>query len=244
MTITIEVLAGMGNRIRAMISAICLAEDLGETLHVIWSANDPACMIRFTDLFSSGIPKWVQIDMGPLEGSWQQINSEQDIQEWIQSTERIPLKSHNAFYKKGSEQWLKYLRALRPNPLILQKLNQSFFTETSVGIHIRRGDHKKAREHSPLEAFVETMKKEPESTKFIVATDNASVKRELQTIFGERVLFPANSLSRMTRIGMQDALLDFLALSKCSKIVGSYDSSFSEMAALYGNVPLVIIKTS
>jgi len=244
MTLTIEVLAGMGNRLRAMISAICLAEDLGENLHVIWSANDPACMIRFQDLFVSGLPQWVHIDMGPLEGKWVQINTEADIEDWKKSSQRLPIKSHNVFYKKDSEQWLKYLRALKPNPIISEKMNTLFLQEALVGVHIRRGDHKKAREHSPLETFVEAMNRERESTKFIVATDNASVKRELQSIFGERVMFPANSLSRMTRLGMQDALLDFLAFSSCSKILGSYDSSFSEMAAVYGNVPLFVIKTS
>jgi hypothetical protein len=245
MTITIEVLAGMGNRIRAMISAICLAEDLGETLHIIWAANDPACMIRFQDLFSAGIPSWVQVDMGPLEGQSIQINTEEECQSWIKSSPRISIKSHNAFYEKNSSRWLKHLWALKPHAQIGTVLGKSFPSNSNiVGVHIRRGDHKKAREHSPLEAFIDAMNKEPESAKFIVATDNASVKRELQTVYGDRVWFPANSLSRMTRAGMQDALLDFMALSKCSKILGSYDSSFSEMAALFGNVPLVVIKTS
>lgn len=245
MTITIEVLAGMGNRMRAMISAICLAEDLGEPLHVIWPANDPACMIRFQDLFQSGLPHWVTVDMGPLEGKWKEIYTQEDFEEWMKSSPRLPIKSHNAFYEYKSSRWIHSLRKLVPHPSIQGKLTHPFLDEYSlVGVHIRRGDHKKAREYSPLEAFVEAMKKEAESTKFIVATDNPSVKRELQAIFGERVWFPANSLSRMTRLGMQDALVDFLALSYCSKVLGSYDSSFSEMAALYGNVPLVVIKTS
>ena len=245
MALTIEVLAGMGNRIRAMISAICLAEDLGETLHVIWPANDPACMIRFQDLFSSRLPSWVHVDMGPLEGSSLEIKTEEDFQSWLKSNPRLPIKSHNAFYEKGSSRWLKYLWALTPQPDIVKLVENSFSSNSNViGIHIRRGDHKKAREHSPLEAFVDAMKKEDSSTKFIVATDNAPTKRELESIFGERVWFPATSLSRMTKLGMQHALADFLALSKCSKILGSYDSSFSEMAALYGNVPLVVIKTS
>lgn len=245
MTITIEVLAGMGNRLRAMVSAICLAEDLEENLHVIWPANDPACMIRFDDLFEkSSVPRWVQIDMGPLEGTSMQIDTDEEFQAWLSSSPRLPIKSYNPFYKNETTQWLKILRSLKPNPLIVEKLSHPFFQDTCVGVHIRRGDHQKAKTFSPLDSFVEKMKEESQTTKFIVATDSAAVKRDLQAIFGERLWFPASSLTRMTRLGMQSALLDFLALSRCSKILGSYDSSFSYIASLYGNVPLVVIKTS
>jgi hypothetical protein len=40
---------------------------------------------------------------------------------------------------------------------------------------------------------------------------------------------------------MNDAVTDFIALSRCKKILGSYASSFSELAALYGDVPLEVI---
>jgi hypothetical protein len=245
MALTIEVLAGMANRIRAMISAICLAEDLGQSLHVIWSANDPACMIRFQDLFQSGLPSWVSVDMGPLEGKWKEIQTESDFLEWQQESSDLPIKSHNAFYDYQSPRWIKYVRALKPAFLIQEKLNHPFLQESEVvGVHIRRGDHKKAREYSTTEAFLDSMKKESPSTKFIVATDSVIVKRELEAQFGDRLWFPAKTLTRMSRIGIQDGLLDFLAISKCSKILGSYDSSFSELASLYGNIPLVVIKTS
>ncbi len=244
MPITIEVLAGMGNRIRALVSAICLAEDLGETLHVIWPANDPACMIRFDDLFEkSTLPKWVQIDMGPLEGKSIELQTEDDFKNWLSSPlPRLPIRSHQPFYKYEDEQWLKILRSLKPNSNI--QVTHPFLNESCVGVHIRRGDHQKAKNFSPLELFIEKMKEESQTTKFIIATDSVSVKRELEALFGERVWFPAQSLSRMTRAGMQSALLDFLALSKCTKILGSYDSSFSKVAALYGNVPFFVIKTS
>jgi hypothetical protein len=45
----------------------------------------------------------------------------------------------------------------------------------------------------------------------------------------------------MTQKGMNDAVLDFMALSRCKKILGSYASSFSELAALYGDLPLEVV---
>jgi hypothetical protein len=245
MTITIEVLAGLANRIRSLVSAICLAKDHEETLHVIWPANDPACMIRFYDLFEkSSFPKWVQIDMGPLEGKSFEIQTEDDFTNWLSSSPRLPMKSHQPFYKYESEEWLQVLRNLKPVQEIRSKLSHPFLEKQCVGVHIRRGDHQLAKKFSPLDLFIEKMKEESQTTNFIIATDSAAVKRDLQAMFGDRVWFPADSLSRMTRNGMQSALVDFLALSTCSKILGSYDSSFSKIASLYGNVPLLVIKTS
>lgn len=242
MGITIEVLAGMGNRIYPLVSAMCLAQDLGETLHIIWPANNPACMIRFDDLFDrSALPTWVQIDMGPLEEHSVEIQTEDDCKKWISSpTPRLPIRSQHPFYKYEHEQWLKILRSLVPKV----QVQHPFLNESCVGVHIRRGDHQKAKKFSPTELFIEKMKEESQTTKFIIATDSASVKRELEAIFGERVWFPAQSLSRMTHLGMQSALSDFVALSKCSKILGSYESSFGKVSALYGNVPFFVIKTS
>jgi hypothetical protein len=245
MTITLEVLAGLGNRLRALVSGICLAEDMEESLHVIWPANDPACMIRFDDLFErKSLPRWVHIDMGPLEGKSLEIDTEEQISQWKVSSPRVPIKSHQSFYKYGSDRWLQILRSLKPVQEILSQVSHPFLNEAFVGVHIRRGDHVKSKTFSPLDLFIEAMRQEAETTKFIIATDSANVKRELQAIFGERVWFPATSLSRMTRQGMQSALLDILYLAKSSKILGSYDSSFSQVASLYGNVPLVVIKTS
>ena len=114
-----------------------------------------------------------------------------------------------------------------------------------VGVHIRRGDHQKARTFSPLEAFIEAMRAEPPDTLFIVATDDKKEKEALLATFGaERLHFPAQVLTRASPKGMQDALLDFLALSRTQKILASYGSSFSELAAAYGAIPLHVVKKS
>lgn len=241
MSLTLEVVAGMANRIRSLISGICLAEDLDLNLHVIWSANDPACMIQFQELFTvSSLPRWVRVDMGPLEGKSLEILSPEDVERYmaLPATGRpLQIRSYGHFYQKDPVRWLKYLRALRP----VQPPPVAPFLDP-IGVHIRRGDHKKAREFSPIDAFVKAMRDFPEDTCFVVATDSLSEKTRLLQEFGPiRLWFPATSLSRMTSLGMKSALADFIALSKCKKIIGSFDSSFSQIAALYGGVPLEII---
>jgi hypothetical protein len=113
-----------------------------------------------------------------------------------------------------------------------------------IGVHIRRGDHEKSIRDSPFELFIEAMRDFPEDVRFIIATDDESVKQTLDTLFAGRCLFPARFRSRNTDKGMEQAILDFLALASCSQILGSAHSSFSEMAAAYGGSDLIVIKSS
>lgn len=240
-TLTIEVLAGMANRIRAMVSAICLAADLDMKLRVIWSANHTSCMARFDMLFDvKALPDWVTVDMGPRPEHSVEILSPQDLELYLQSGSRQPIRSYGHFYQKDPKKWFSYLCCFKP----LQELPFQI-PEGAVGVHIRRGDHQKARQFSPIHLFIEEMKKEPETTVFVVATDDRNERNALLEHFhASRLLFPANTLSRFTLKGMQDALLDFVALSKCDKILASYNSSFSELAAIYGCKPIHVVKTT
>jgi len=237
MSLQIELLAGMCNRMRAMISAICWAEDRDLSLHVIWTANDPACMARFETLFErSSLPRWVTVDMGPMMSRAEMILSPQDIETYANATN---IRSYGHFYQKDPQRWLRYLRALRPNPSLIP--NHPFLDQGAVGVHIRRGDHTKAKERSTTAAFIKAMDAEPADTVFVVATDSANDRMLLNEQYKGRVWFPAETLSRMTQKGMNGAVMDFIALSRCEKILGSYNSSFSEVAALYGDVPLEIV---
>lgn len=237
MSLTIELLAGMGNRLRAMVSAICWAEDRDLSLHVVWTANDPACMARFETLFErSSLPRWVTVDMGPMMDQCVMVLSPEDMVTHATATR---IRSYGHFYQKDPERWLRYLRALRPiAPLVP---NHPLFTMAPIGVHVRRGDHVKARHSSPISEFIKRMDAEPADTFFVVATDSNTERTTLETQYPGRVWFPATSLSRMTQKGMNDAVTDFMALSRCKRILGSYNSSFSELAAMYGDVPLEVI---
>jgi hypothetical protein len=241
--LVIEVLAGMGNRLRAMISAMCWAEDRGMSLHVIWSANDPACTSKFGSLFEpSSLPRWVTVDMGPLEGDADMILSPDDMEMHPNATQ---IRSYGHFYQKDPVRWLAHLRALRPVASLIPThpfLHKS--QAIAIGVHIRRGDHNKAIKSSPTSAFMKEMDAMDADTVFVVATDSQVERVRLTERYGERVWFPATSLSRMTQRGMCDAVRDFIALSRCKMILGSYNSSFSEMAALYGDVPMKVVLQS
>ena len=77
--------------------------------------------------------------------------------------------------------------------------------------------------------------------RFFLATDDAEIKRRLLDRFGEdRIITARMELRRDSQEGMKGAVLDLFALSRTEKIIGSYYSSYSEIAAELGGIELII----
>ena len=150
------------------------------------------------------------------------------------------MKSYGWFHRSDPERWLKHLRALKPSQYIEERLSNRSFDDT-LGVHIRRGDNEKSIQGSPLSVFLDLLAVNP-SPKFLVATDDADVRAIFQKHFPQKCVFVANVLARNTEQGMIEAAIDFFALSRCKKILGSVYSSFSDIAALYGKAELILAK--
>jgi len=120
----------------------------------------------------------------------------------------------------------------------------STFTDSTIGLHIRRTDHAGAIEKSPLSLFIEKMNEEisiNDKTNFFLATDDKETERELIQLFGEKIIINSDkAFDRDSEKGVQDAYIDVACLSKTSKIYGSHASSFSETAAKMGGIKLII----
>lgn len=115
-----------------------------------------------------------------------------------------------------------------------------------VGVHVRRTDHNDSIKESTLDCFTEKMKEaiaDDQEVRFFLATDDREVERELCETFPERVFTCRNKVwGRNSRSGMESAIVDFLCLSKCRYILGSFNSVFSSFAAEYGNKELVVCR--
>lgn len=162
------------------------------------------------------------------------------LSEW-DTTSDLRIKSYGIFH--GTETFEEHLRRLRPSPFVNEFLRRrcGFIDWSSaMGVHIRRTDNLKSILGSPFESFLEAMRKQAPAT-FVIATDDGDVRASLIQEFGPRCVFPAYVLSRTTEEGMLHAATDFFALSKCSKILGSVGSSFSEIAARYGDCSLELV---
>ena len=161
------------------------------------------------------------------------------------------VKKHKYIYIQTCQEFGDNLFAFqyfKPIPKILSKIQQVTrnFTEHTVGIHIRRTDNTHSTKYSPLDLFLKAMETEikiKNDTIFFLCSDDRSVKDEIINTFGNKVITMPNEVNRKTVDGMQNAVIDLYCLSKTNKILGSYWSSYSEVASHLTNIELEILKT-
>lgn len=116
------------------------------------------------------------------------------------------------------------------------------FGKGTVGLHIRRTDHRKAIAGSPLQAYldlVERLRAENPALTFYLATDDEAVKQLFLQRYGTACITLQAPLERGTLRGMRAAVADLWCLSRTAGIYGSRHSSYAGTAGeLYG-APLV-----
>ncbi|MCK5699506.1 MAG: hypothetical protein KAI29_00070 [Cyclobacteriaceae bacterium] len=112
------------------------------------------------------------------------------------------------------------------------------FDKTTIGVHIRRSDHEDSIKFSPIEGFVKKMKLKINQTgaSFFLTTDSYNDKKTIQKRFGERIIIHDSKLDRNTPDGSKDAVIDMFCLSNTREIIGSYNSTFSQVAAEIGRI--------
>lgn len=118
------------------------------------------------------------------------------------------------------------------------------FGQRSVGVHIRRTDNTVSMGKSTTEQFLALMEAElkafPE-TRFFLATDDKKEEALIRKVFPGKIISNENrTLDRNSVKGMHDALLDLYCLSATDKLIGSYWSSFTDIAADMRGIEKVI----
>jgi hypothetical protein len=169
----------------------------------------------------------------------------ENVKALISRQENVYIKATNPFYDLSTVD--NPLGFIRPAPAITEKVVATIGSKASscIGVHVRRTDHLEAIANSPLELFEKRMTEfinaDPQ-TKFYVATDDNSVLNELSAKFPDRIVTLADKcLSRDSEQGIIDAYTEMLCLSRCQRIIGSFNSTFSSMAAAIGNIPLEVM---
>jgi hypothetical protein len=111
----------------------------------------------------------------------------------------------------------------------------------AVGVHIRRTDNTKSIFHSPDELFIACLDDlVGRGKKIFLATDNESTVRKIKRRYGKAIItYPKKSKLRwrwprpqFDPLAVEEDLIDLFLLVRCQYIVGSYWSSFSELARL------------
>jgi hypothetical protein len=240
---------------RAINSARALSVHLKTRCVILWINDWNNCNCRYSDLFLKAESTWL------VEGSFanwitplspvfyhkkldysevaQKIN-DTDFFESLDPDQRIYLRTYDAFYPYEDS------RSFIPVPHLMERIQKvtSTFDGSTVGIHIRRGDHSWSNEHSPTEKFIRSMEqeiREDPSVNFFVATDSPEEERVMLSRFGDRIKVRKKIYSRASLPGMGDALVDMYCLAATQRLYTSWCSSFSTIASQINNREMITV---
>jgi len=243
---------GLANRLAALVGAWIEAEDQGVRLKMNWIRND-ACGCDWLDLFEHDIPR--------VEGRCGRTDIMTDpsaicpsratgvplawVKDWrLAECWTVPFFGNGV--DERVERWHGCLQRLRPVRAVLDGILEFPPGRRVVGVHVRRGDL--VLQHlSPDEWFREQLDSLAADwdVAFVLCSDDERVKQVFRQRYGSRLLTYESrgsgndaSVDRQTAPGVQQALRDLLTLSRTEKILGTYNSSFSWLASMWGKVPL------
>jgi hypothetical protein len=156
----------------------------------------------------------------------------------------LVIKTCEDFYP--GKKFRDVLFQLRPEIEELVKKETVQFDKNTLGVHIRKTDHVDSIKNSPLELFEARMTKEVEiypETRFYIASDEEAIKDHFiqSPIWKDKVIMSKGILARDTQEGIIQSVIEFYCLSLTQKIFGSYRSSFSLIAAKYGESTLEVV---
>lgn len=266
---------GLGNRMRAVASAVSLGKELGVSVHVGWF-KDWALNAEFASLFKLPALLGVKISDVPSLMYWALdrprkknlfiprvfqslmfgrcmyekemgglFDSKTDFSNYdFKTGKRLYMASFHPFFRYSRE---LFDSLFVPNASVRGKIDErcSAFANYTIGIHVRRTDNVLSIKESPIELFYEYIDlelKEHSDMAVYLATDSEEVKKCFIKRYGTMIITSEYKADRGTTDGIQDGIVDLYSLSRTSRIYGSFASSFSELAAEIGDIPLVIVR--
>lgn len=187
-----------------------------------------------------------RMDLQLYEMQSEEIGNTADF-DWYnrQSYTSAYIRSYATFFESEIE--ATHLLKFRPDIIeSSKKVLSDEQAKNAIGIHIRRTDHVEAIQNSSLVEFERVIDFEIQKNSkvlFYLASDDLDTELYLEAKYGNRMIrFSSKEYVRQCRQGIIDAAIDLVCLSRTTKIYGSFSSSYSEMAAKLGRIPLVIVK--
>ncbi len=184
----------------------------------------------------------------------------------VDMTNDLFVEKGNAYYEevmKNND--LKFIRAfsqfhdfsgidrplefIKPTDYVREKADSvisGIDSSSNIGVHIRRTDNQVCINNSPIEVFIEAMEKEIEKddrVTFYIASDDLDTILELKRRFGDRIYYMAEkNFERDSDKGIADAFAELICLSHANKIIGSFYSTYSRIAAMLSGIELEVVK--
>ncbi|MFA6055185.1 MAG: hypothetical protein WC769_07430 [Thermodesulfovibrionales bacterium] len=258
---------GLANRLRALASAGILAECTGRNLFANWIPSKE-CNVEWNELFLNQLESH-PLPLSSFEVGINLYDDSVIPMSWYRDIPRLsvcdesclvavhtcrnfqPEEMTNEGNEKAKSLFYRNLRPVDAVRKAISDIQKRYFDGRDViGVHIRRKDHltflkKDHRLVCPTKLFVEAMENilhaNPE-TKFFLATDDQREEKHIRRLFPDKIIvYEKEGFGRNTTKGIQDALVDWVLLSKTSRIIASYASSFSQEAGVVNRIKTDVI---
>ena len=254
---------GMCNRLKGWISVLRIAinSEPQMTPRLYWPKND-LCGCNFRDLFwnpaweVNGVKGYNKDKYADVIDTWRFILFEGDeIEKGFAKV--YPVKKGNGkdidfeydrIPKGIRKSFLNVINSMRPKEEIAAKSEEfcrRHDIENRIGVHVRRGDFNtlndgrgKISTNGDFFKRIDELIKKDKNVKFFLTTDDENVEKEYLKKYGERIVVCSRVNHKRDRdsvLAAQEALVDLLILSKTKHILGTYLSSFTELAWWFGN---------
>jgi len=271
-TLTVAAYGGLANRLRVLTSAVVMAEATGRALTMQWHQMD-TCGAAFSELYTNDLPVVNLVGgpqtrlphfAGPLGRNYFDILTRMEPHIAVMAVSWLALPEVYPHHAPLLAQCAAVLDGLTPVEEVaarVQAFREAHFRPTMIGVHLRRGDFHRAARFSvdnlgaALRVTREFLAADPEAG-ILLSTDDGAVnqwtgrpmvegaREKFRREFGERVVWTApRSLERGEAAAVQDALVDLLLLRGCDAGVGTWNSSFSEVAWFGRRAPVVMCRS-
>lgn len=261
---------GLANRMRAIASAVVVAGRLNRPLTVVWHRNfeldapfeilfqtdglpfelaEPGSLKyhfyyeepRKRNLFLSRFFVWLAGNA--FERDLQLLSEDEVIARLASRKSDIVINSGYQFAGLGSDFFSSLFRFSKEVETAKRDMLKG--KKPQASLQIRRTDNANSIRQSPLECFEEVIEKhiaENPEFLFFLATDDNETKSILSSRYSGHIVFNPREARRDTPEGLVDAAAEFLIMAESPIIYGSYWSSYSEIASLYGDTRLVVVR--
>lgn len=263
-SITFVPLGGLCNRMRAIASGVNVAKKIGYPISVYWNVNKD-CYAAFSDLFQPVLVEGVTVKPYTRFDFYLALDRKRNFYipgvvrnfifdkqivdgKCLDETEIEELQGRIYIISGGFvDECYSLTDLFVPTLEIKERIDglSSRFSENVFGIHIRRTDNTWSIQNNQIDDYLQFMDVKIETcsdVKFYLATDSMDVKRLMIDRYGDRIVFHQAILERTSVQGMKDAVVDLWCLSLTKEIIGSYYSSYSDIAAELGRINLRILE--
>ncbi len=249
---------GLCNRIKCLASSMRIADKLSRSVALSWTPNSHCCCL-FSDLFENRIPELLDSELNAIlsvphmfEGdqwyvvdTWMLLMLPNDLPEhFSRACRSITGKTIDHEYDRIPDairnDYLRYFTALVPIEFIKREVEEFArrFDNNTISVSIRSWPESKSRSEKlfSLESVYRVLDRE-EGSSFFVGCDSEEVLTHITRRYGQRVISYPHSVKvgdRLSKRGMQEALIDLLLLSKNKRLKASAYSTFSEVAWWFG----------